>query len=216
MKTLNYKVLFLAVAALIVIAAAQLRADTISLTDMADGRVIQNVRRTPTTGPGRRMSAYSTSNTASDQHALLRFDRQCDSRGGDYHLGNADAHQTPGSTNFVAILPVSIWRVTTPWTESQVTWNKYDGTNAWTTAGGDFVGNPTAAYASYNSGAFQPRGLPVQCGRHHVSEPVVYDPGHVSQLRHGPDRAARPLASSWETNVATKKTPPQHTGPRWW
>ena len=33
----------------------------------------------------------------------------------------------------------------TTWTEAGITWNKYDGTNNWTTAGGD-VANPTVMY----------------------------------------------------------------------
>jgi len=31
------------------------------------------------------------------------------------------------------------YRVTQPWTESGITWNKYDGTTSWTTAGGDYT-----------------------------------------------------------------------------
>jgi len=33
---------------------------------------------------------------------------------------------------------VGLYRVTRSWTESGVTWNRYDGTNNWTTAGGDY------------------------------------------------------------------------------
>jgi hypothetical protein len=34
--------------------------------------------------------------------------------------------------------PVSVQRLTRSWTESGVTWNRYDGTNNWTSSGGDF------------------------------------------------------------------------------
>ncbi len=40
---------------------------------------------------------------------------------------------------------VSAYRMTRDWTELGVTWNKYDGTNAWTTAGGDY--NNSIEYA---------------------------------------------------------------------
>jgi|UPI0004868AD1 fibronectin-binding autotransporter adhesin len=40
---------------------------------------------------------------------------------------------------------MSVYRLTQAWTEGGVTWNNYDGTNAWAAAGGDFAGT---AYAS--------------------------------------------------------------------
>jgi hypothetical protein len=46
----------------------------------------------------------------------------------------------------------SIHRVTqTGWTEGGVTWNKYDGTNAWASAGGDFVASPWNSQGPYSS-----------------------------------------------------------------
>jgi len=46
---------------------------------------------------------------------------------------------TQGTTRTIAV-----HRVTQSWTEGGVTWNSRDGTNSWTTAGGDFVSSPTA------------------------------------------------------------------------
>jgi fibronectin-binding autotransporter adhesin len=40
---------------------------------------------------------------------------------------------------------MSVYRLTQAWTEGGVTWNTFDGSNAWTTAGGDYAGT---AYAS--------------------------------------------------------------------
>jgi RHS repeat-associated protein len=40
-------------------------------------------------------------------------------------------------------VPVSVHEVTKPWGRTTATWNRYDGVNAWTTAGGDF--NATTA-----------------------------------------------------------------------
>lgn len=55
---------------------------------------------------------------------------------------------------------VSVWRAAKDWTEMGVTWNKYDGVNAWTNGGGDVVGTGgvqlTDAYGTatvLNSGA---------------------------------------------------------------
>lgn len=55
----------------------------------------------------------------------------------------------PGSTIISAILTlhgrggltndeISLHRIDQHWTEAGVTWNKYDGVNAWTTPGGDY------------------------------------------------------------------------------
>lgn len=46
------------------------------------------------------------------------------------------------NTSF-ASAAATMYRCTRPsqWTETGVTWNKYDGTNAWTTAGGDYDGS---------------------------------------------------------------------------
>ncbi|MEM2885710.1 MAG: DNRLRE domain-containing protein, partial [Thermoproteota archaeon] len=38
------------------------------------------------------------------------------------------------------------------WTEGNVTWNKYDGTNSWTNAGGDFNGTATSTTTLSSSG----------------------------------------------------------------
>jgi hypothetical protein len=40
----------------------------------------------------------------------------------------------------------------TSWTESGVTWNKYDGTNNWATAGGDFSGTVIDTFSSSTTG----------------------------------------------------------------
>ena len=53
---------------------------------------------------------------------------------------------------------VTVYRVTRNWTETGVTWNKYDGTNTWATAGGDFnesygtvlVATTSDAWVSWN------------------------------------------------------------------
>lgn len=37
------------------------------------------------------------------------------------------------------------YRVTQPWTENGITWNKYDGTNSWTTPGGEYTGTGGAS-----------------------------------------------------------------------
>ena len=49
------------------------------------------------------------------------------------------AGESPGGRIYWA------YRVTQPWTESGITWNKYDGTTPWTTAGGDYTGTGGAA-----------------------------------------------------------------------
>lgn len=45
----------------------------------------------------------------------------------------------------VGIGSINIKRATRLWTENLVTWNKYDGVHAWTSAGGDFT-TPTVAF----------------------------------------------------------------------
>lgn len=55
---------------------------------------------------------------------------------------------TLGTGSILTDYTFSLHRLTQPnWTEFGVTWNTYDGTNPWTTAGGDHVVTPVQSFA---------------------------------------------------------------------
>lgn len=78
---------------------------------------------------------YQSTEPAHEHHGLLQFNLSSLPEGADVlnaRLGlYLQAHSTSNSK------PVGVYRVTKPWTTS-ATWEKYDATHAWTTAGGDY------------------------------------------------------------------------------
>jgi RHS repeat-associated protein len=85
--------------------------------------------------------------THEENHALLKFNVSelpvgyeiLDAKLGMY----VQAHSTSTAK------AVAVYRATKPWTTS-ATWNTYDGTHAWTTAGGDYANPETDSDASVN------------------------------------------------------------------
>ena len=113
----------------------------------------------PTSNFGTNASLYATD--LSDPQiirSLIRFDI------------SALAGKTAGNTStltfyswdgsdFPVTVDCTIHRVTRTWTEAGVTWNKYDGTNNWTTPGGDYTTPSDSATAGTNTLVFTGAGL---------------------------------------------------------
>ena len=66
-------------------------------------------------------------------------------------------------------MPVQIYRLTQIWTELGVTWNKYDGTTAWGTPGGNFVGTTGVSMTN----PYQTFTVPINTATGTTYSPVV-------------------------------------------
>jgi YD repeat-containing protein len=86
-----------------------------------------------------------------DHHSLVKWDVSAIPKDALVLSGDAGLYQS-GSTVSVA-KAVSIHRITRDWTNG-ASWNTYDGTHAWTTAGGDYDPTPAASQndPAYNNG----------------------------------------------------------------
>jgi len=135
----------------IVLAAATAQAQiTIPLNATADTRILVNF---PTNnGNGGPLAAYNDG-TGNVQNSLILFDLS--SLVPYNQVKQATLTLTLDSFNFQGNgggVPTYIYQVTTPWTESSVTWDTTDGSTPWTTPGGDMVGTSetslTAPFAS--------------------------------------------------------------------
>lgn len=86
---------------------------------------------------------------ATDERALLRFDVAA-AIPREALVASANLNLWAWSRRTTTAMTVSAHRLTKPWVNGAVTWNKYDATNSWTTAGGDF--DPTAAASNSTVG----------------------------------------------------------------
>ncbi|MCB1130831.1 MAG: DNRLRE domain-containing protein, partial [Verrucomicrobiae bacterium] len=114
---------------------------TVPLSPVADTRVFDaDWGRDTNDGTGADIGVYQ----ARDR-SLLRFD-----------LGALPTGSTLDAANLVLTVSgtfggnpngeaMNVYRLTQAWTEGGVTWNNYDGTNPWATAGGDYNGTVRAS-----------------------------------------------------------------------
>lgn len=100
----------------------------------------------PTTNYGTATTMVAGKQTSNARRSIVRFDLSSIPISSYIDLANlsvyADTALSPPST-------IGVYRVqqspARDWTEAGVTWNRYDGTNSWTTAGGDFNSTATSS-----------------------------------------------------------------------
>jgi RHS repeat-associated protein len=94
---------------------------------------------------------YQSTETAHEHHGLLEFNLSSLPEGAEILNAKLGLYLQSHSTSNTK--PVGVYRVTKPWTNS-ATWEKYDGTHTWSTAGGDYsagedaVVNPSVGTAT--------------------------------------------------------------------
>jgi RHS repeat-associated protein len=77
-------------------------------------------------------------NGSTDRRAALKFDLSAVPKGANVEYGYMAMYMRSKTTS--AGKDLAVYRMTRDWT-SAASWNRYDGTNNWTTAGGDFDGS---------------------------------------------------------------------------
>ena len=86
-----------------------------------------------------------------DERALLRFD-VATAIPREAIVASANLNLWAWSRRTTSTMTVSAHRLTKPWVNGAVTWSKYDATNSWTTAGGDFDATAAASNSSVGDG----------------------------------------------------------------
>ena len=123
---------------------------TVPLSPAADTRIFDaDWGRDNNDGAGGDIGIYQ-----SRDRSLLRFDFSQLPAGSSITSSNLNLTVTGnygGNPNAEAM---NAYRLTQAWTEGGVTWNKYDGTTAWATAGGDYDGTVRAS-STANAGVGQ-------------------------------------------------------------
>ena len=90
---------------------------------------------------------YHSESPAHEHHGLLKFNLS--SLPGDVVIEHAKLGLYLASESTTNSKAVGVYRVEKPWTTS-ASWEKYDGTHAWATAGGDYSNPPENSDASVN------------------------------------------------------------------
>lgn len=72
-------------------------------------------------------------------HGLVQFDLSFIPAGSTIISATLKLYYCNWGTNNPAGRTIAAYRLTQSWDEDSVTWNRYDGTNAWATAGGDYT-----------------------------------------------------------------------------
>jgi len=97
----------------------------------------------PDSNYGSEDALYVESYDAQQRRTLLQFDLSTIPPGAEVASATLKLYYATNSHGFTGESPGGriywAYRVTQPWTESGITWNKYDGTTSWTTAGGDYT-----------------------------------------------------------------------------
>ncbi|MEX2292083.1 MAG: RHS repeat-associated core domain-containing protein [Mycobacteriales bacterium] len=115
------------------------------------GQTYLNSGGTTTNYSGASTLRVGTDTGGKRNHALIKFDTSNVPRDIDVYRARLTADITAEDANADGIT-VQAKPLTRAWTASSATWNTYDGSNAWTTAGGD-VGATTAS-ATHWAGNF--------------------------------------------------------------
>ena len=120
---------------------------TLKIGPFADSRVLNSGGGDANDGAGGALSIYQ-----SRDRTLLKFpvpvNATINSASLTLHATDLYGGNPNGET-------MSIYRLTQVWTEGGVTWNRYDGTNPWTSGGGDFAGTVYAS-STANPASGQP------------------------------------------------------------
>jgi RHS repeat-associated protein len=90
---------------------------------------------------------YQSEAPAHEHHGLLKFNLS--SLPASANVFNAKLGMFVQSKSTTTAKPIGVYRVTKPWTTG-ATWESYDGTNAWSTAGGDYNNPAENSDASVN------------------------------------------------------------------
>jgi outer membrane protein assembly factor BamB len=127
---------------LLVCPATPMRSDEQqAVTSTRDATILQ---ATPTVNNGAATTVSTHTSAGANQRALLRFDLSTTGLNANTAVKTSTLNLVPTSPMFSG-RSQEVHRITTgviDWTEAGVTWNSRNGTNNWSTAGGDF--DPTA------------------------------------------------------------------------
>lgn len=101
---------------------------------------------TPTTSDcGNQIDDVSSDGSSNADHAVMQFD-VADNVPRNAQVLEAQLGATVGYNSSSSTQQVGLYQVTHSWTQS-ATWNAYDGSNAWSTPGGDTASTPAATTA---------------------------------------------------------------------
>jgi hypothetical protein len=145
----------------------------ITLYPAIDARVVKTDPSTPYGVTNVTLSTFWSSDSTNIQHTLVQFDLS--SLGAGATITSASFSLTTQDYVFgSAGLPMSVYRITRPWTEAEATWNQYAAGSAWSNPGGDYVG--TTGVQNTNPYATITPNIPIN-----TIMPVTWDVTQLAQ-----------------------------------